>query len=129
MRVRTLPAESGRTGLYLARRRAVGETGEVQRELTQRTANGTAEFGRELTDLLQEQARHNLWAWAALGAADWSQLWQLQDEYLRASLERTAQLTRRGLALSQAVLTASTDTTREYHARAGEEGGLTSSHP
>ena len=109
-------AEAGRTGLYLARR-AVGETGEAQRELTQRTADGTAEFGRELTDLLQEQARHNLRAWAALGAADWSQLWQLQAEYLRASLERTAQLTRRWLALSQAVLTASTDTTREQGKR------------
>jgi Helix-hairpin-helix motif len=109
-------AEAGRTGLHLARR-AAGETGEAQRELTHRTVDSTAEFGRELTDLLQEQARHNLRVWSALGAADWSQLWQLQAEYLRASLERTAQLTRRWLALSQAALTASTGTTREQGKR------------
>ena len=103
--------EAGRTGLHLARR-AAEETGEAQRELTQRTVDGTAEFGRELTDLLQEQARYNLQVWSALGAADWRQLWQLQAEYLRTSLERTAQLTRQWIALSQAVLTASRGTTR-----------------
>ena len=108
--------EAGRTGLHLARR-AAEETGEAQRELTQRTVDGTAEFGRELTDLLQEQARHNLRVWSALGAADWSQLWQLQADYLRASLERTAQLTRRWLALSQAALTPSTGATREQGKR------------
>ena len=104
--------EAGRTGLHLARR-AAEETGEAQRELTQRTVESTAEFGRDLTDLLQEQARYNLRVWSALGAADWRQLWQLHAEYLRASLERTAQLTRRWFALSQAVLTASPGTARE----------------
>ena len=42
---------------------------------------------------------------AFTGAVDWGQVIQIQGEYLRASLARTARLTQRYLELGQAVMT------------------------
>lgn len=93
--------------------------GGAQRELTHRTAEGTAELGRELSDLLQEQVRYQLATVATLGeAVDWDRLVRLQADYLRDSLERTAQLTRHWLDLSQAVLTANLNAAGDRKKRA-----------
>ena len=104
-----------RQGLQAAQRTAEA-AGEAQREVARRSAEHTAELGRVLADLLQEQTRHNLETLSALaGAVDWDQVakavdWdrvlRLQGEYLRASLERGAQLTRRYLEAGQAAMAA-----------------------
>jgi hypothetical protein len=87
--------------------RAVGEV--------QPAAKGTTGFGRGFIDLANEQTRHNLATLKALTgtvdwdraakAVDWDQVFQIQGEHLRASLERTARLTQRYLELGQAVMT------------------------
>jgi hypothetical protein len=110
--------DMARHGLQVAQRTAEA-AGELQREVAQRSTEHTSELGRVLVDLVQEQTRHNLKTLAALaGAVDWDQVakavdWdrvrRIQAEYLRVSLERGAQLTRRYLEASQAVMTATAD--------------------
>jgi hypothetical protein len=89
----------------------------------QPSAEGTTVFGRGFIDLANEQARDNLatlkaltgtvdWGRAAK-AVDWDQVFQIQGEYLRASLERTARLTRRYLELGQAVATSAVSAQRQ----------------
>jgi hypothetical protein len=113
-----IAAEAPHDGLQVARRTTDAVAG-AQRELTHRTAEGTAELGQELSDLLQEQVRYQLATVAALGeAVDWNRLFRLQADYLRDSLERTAQLTRRWLDLSQAVLTANLNAAGDRRNRA-----------
>jgi hypothetical protein len=96
-------AEVGRTGPQLVQR-AVATAGGNARELSQRTSEGTLEISRELSGLLQEQARFNLSAWMALSVADWNGFWRLQADHLQGSLERTGRLTRCWFDLSQAAL-------------------------
>ena len=94
--------EAARSGLQIVRR-----TADAAGEATRQSAEGTAELGRALTELVQEQTRHNLATLTALGeVVDWERLLQIQSEYMRTSLERMAGLTRRYLEASQAVLTA-----------------------
>jgi hypothetical protein len=97
-----------RHGLQVVQRTA-DAVGEVQLAVAHRSAEGTVEFGRVLVELTVAQARQNLETLSALtGAVDWDRLTQIQGEYLCVSLERTTQLTRRYLELSQAVLGAAT---------------------
>ena len=103
-------AEAARSGLQVVRR-----TADAAGEATRRSAEGTAELGQALTELVQEQIRHNVVTLTALSkAVDWEQLFRIQGEFLRTSLERLAGLNRRYLEASQAVFTAA--------ARAGEAG-------
>lgn len=116
-----------RHGLEVVQR-TTDALGEVQREVAQRSAEHTAELGRVFVDLLQEQTQHNLKTFAALtGAVDWDQVakavdWErvarIQGEYLRVSLERTAQLVRRYLEASQAVVTATADAAKKQARKA-----------
>ena len=95
-------AEAARSGLQVVRRSA-----DAVGEATRRSAEGTAELGQALTELVQEQTRRNLETWTALaGAVDWERVFRIQSEFLRTSLERTAELTRRSLEITQAVMTA-----------------------
>jgi hypothetical protein len=106
--------DAARYGLHVVQR-AAGAVGEVQREVTQRSAEGMAELGRALVDLTVAQTRQNLETWTALtGAVDWEQVakavdwdrvFQIQSEFLRVSLERTVQLTQHYLEVTQTVVT------------------------
>jgi hypothetical protein len=116
-----------RHGLHVVQR-TTDALGEVQREVAQRSAEHTAELGRVFVDLLQEQTQHNLKTFAALtGAVDWDQVakavdWErvtkIQSEYLRVSLERTAQLVRRYLEASQAVTDATVNAAKKQARKA-----------
>ena len=116
-----------RHGLHVIQR-TTDALGGVQREVAQRSAEHTAELGRVFVDLLQEQAQHNLKTFAALtGAVDWDQVakavdWEqvtkIQSEYLRVSLERTAQLVRRYLEASQAVADATANAAKRQARKA-----------
>ena len=104
-------AEAARSGLQVVRRSA-----DAVGEATRRSAEGTAELGQVLAELVQEQTRRNLETWTALAGAvdwhqmanavDWERVFQIQREHLQVSLERTAELTRRSLEITQAVMTA-----------------------
>jgi hypothetical protein len=93
-----------------------GAAGEVQREVARCSAEGTAEFGKAMMTLATEQAQHGFNTWKELmGAVDWDQVIkavngdrvaQLQSEFLRVSLERSAQLTRRYFEVTQTVVSA-----------------------
>ena len=116
-----------RHGLHVVQR-TTDVFGEVQREVAQRSAEHTAELGRVFVDLLQEQTQHNLKTFAALTSAvdwdqvaravDWDQVTKIQGEYLRVSLERTAQLVRRYLEVTQAVVGAAADAAKRQARKA-----------
>ena len=103
--------------------------GEVQREVAQRSAEHTAELGRMFVDLLREQTQHNLKTFGALtGAVDWDQVakavdWErvarIQSEYLRVTVERTAQLARRYFEAGQAVADATATAAKKQARKAG----------
>ena len=104
-------AEDMTRGGFRAVERTVGAAREVERAVTRRSAEGTAEFGQAFTGLFKEQAQHNVDTMSALtGAVDWKQVVEIQTGYLRVSMERMAQLTQRYLEISQAVLTTATST-------------------
>ena len=79
-------------------------------------------------ELASEQTRQNFEMLKALTGAvdwnrfakavDWEQVLQIQSAYLRASLERSAQLTRRYLEVSQAVMTSAASATQRQAKKA-----------
>ena len=101
-----------RGGLHVVQR-TVDAVGEVERTVVERSAEGTAELGQALLNLVQTQTRHNLETWTALTeavdwdrvakAVDWDRVLQIQSEYLRLSFERATQLTQRYVEVVQAV--------------------------
>lgn len=108
--------------------RAAGAAGEAQRELMQLSATGTTELGRMFVELASEQARQNFEMLKALTGAvdwnrfakavDWDQVRQIQSAYLRASVDRTARLTRRYLEVNQAVMTSAASATQRQAKKA-----------
>jgi hypothetical protein len=95
--------------------RTAGALEKAQSQVAHQAAEGTTKLSRGFVDLMNEQTRHNLATLKALTgtvdwdraakAVDWDQVFQIQGEHLRASLERTARLTQRYLELGQAVMT------------------------
>ena len=111
-------SEAARSGM-LTIYRATGATGVG----TLQWAEGPLELGRALTNLVQEQTRHNFETWTAFASAvdweqgakavDWRRVVQIQSEYLRASLERAAGLSQRYLEAAQAVMATAANATRD----------------
>ena len=54
----------------------------------------------------------------AVKAVDWERVFQIQGEFVRASLERSAQLTQRYLEVTQTVMTATASATRQQARKA-----------
>jgi hypothetical protein len=99
-----------RDGLRVVRQ-AADAAAEVEQETVRHTGAGMAELSRELVDLLQQQTRDNVQLVQALAKlANWGQAAQLQSEFLRASLQRTAQFTQRYVEVGQAVMTSALST-------------------
>ena len=100
----------------------------LPREVARQSAEGTAEIGRTLLSLVHEQTRQNLDTMQALATAvdwnravkavDWDRVFEIQGEFVRASLERSAQLTQRYLEVTQAVMTATAAATRQQARKA-----------
>ena len=77
-------------------------------------AEGSAELGQALVDLLKEQNQHNLETLAVLTkAVDLGRIFEIQGEFLRGSLERVEQLTQAYFEVTQRVITAPADTVKE----------------
>jgi Helix-hairpin-helix motif len=114
-------------GLQVAQT-VVASMGELQREVAQRSAEQAAGLGRALLAVAHEQTQHNAnllnalteavdWTKASK-AVDWDKLVQLQSEFLRVSLERSAQLTQHWLEVTQAVMAASASAARQQARKA-----------
>jgi len=103
-------------------------TTEATGAVALQSAEGTVEIGRTLLSLVHEQTRQNLDTMRALTAAvdwnkaakavDWERVFQIQGEFLHASLERSAQLTQRYLEVTQTVMTATASATRQQARKA-----------
>jgi hypothetical protein len=116
-----------RRGAQVAQR-AVAAVGEVERTVTHRSAEGTAELGQALVDLVNAQTQHNLETWSALAqavdwdqaakAVDWERVVQIQSDYLRVSFERAAQLLQRYVEVAQAVTVATADVAKRQARKA-----------
>jgi hypothetical protein len=92
-------------------RQAADAAAEVEQETVSRAGAGMAELNRELLDLLHQQTRDNVQLVQALAQpAKWGQAAKLHSEFLRASLQRTAQFTQRYVEVGQAVLTSALST-------------------
>ena len=100
---------------------------ELPREIARQSTKGTAEIGQTLLSLTHEQTRQNLDNVGAhrggrLGqtvkAVDWDRVVQIQGEFLRGSLDRSAQLTQRYLEVTQAVMTATASVARQQARKA-----------
>jgi len=103
--------------------RAADAARELPRAVAGRSAEGAAEISRTLLSLVHDQTRQN-WdllqalttavAWdKVVEAVDWDRVFQIQSEFARGSLERSAQLTQRYLEVTQAVMTATASATRQ----------------
>jgi hypothetical protein len=89
----------------------------LPQEVARQSAEGTAELGRTLLGLVHEQTRQNLDTMQALATAvdwnravkavDWQRVFEVQGEFVRASLDRSAQLTQRYLEVTRTVMAAS----------------------
>jgi len=108
-------------GLHVVQR-AADAARELPRAVAGRSAEGAAEISRTLLSLVHDQTRQN-WdllqalttavAWdKVVEAVDWDRVFQIQSEFARGSLERSAQLTQRYLEVTQAVITATASATR-----------------
>ena len=101
---------------------------ELPRKVARQSAEGTAEIGRTLLSLTHEQTRQNLdMMWALTAAVDWNkavkavvwnQVIQIQGEFLRASLERSGQLTQRYLEVTRTVMATSASAARRQASKA-----------
>ena len=102
-----------RSGLQTVQRTA-GAVAEVERATARRAAEGTTELSQVFVDLLNEQTRHNLQTMTALTqAVDWERVVRVQSEFMRVSLQRMGELTRRYFEVSQAGLTTATSAARD----------------
>jgi hypothetical protein len=121
-------AESvARRGVQVVRR-TVEAAAEVESAVAHRSAEGATELGRALVELVNVQTRHNLETLTALThavdwdqvarAVDWDRVFQIQSAYLRVSLDRAAELTRRYFEVVQAVTVSVADTAQRQAKKA-----------
>jgi hypothetical protein len=109
-------------------RRSVEAAAEVESAVTRRAAEGTTALGQTFVDLVNQQTRHNLETLTALThavdwdrvakAVDWDRVVEIQGEFVRASLERATQLTRRYFEIAQAVTVSAADVARRQARKA-----------
>jgi hypothetical protein len=98
---------------YRSVRQAADAVAEAGQDTLRLGEKGLAEVNHSLLDLLNQQTRHNVQVAQTLAQpANWSRAIEVQNEFLRASLERATQFGQRYVAASQAFLTGQLQTTR-----------------
>ena len=108
--------DTARRGFQVAQKTA-GATLEIQRAVARRSAEGATEVGQVFAELVNEQVRSNVEAFQTLSRPrDWKEAAQIHGDFLRASVERAAEFTRRYFEVVQAVV-ASTASTAQEQAR------------
>ena len=87
---------------------------EVERAVVRRSAEGATEVGQVFTKLAKEQVQNNIETFQALTRTrDWSQVAQIHGDFLRASVERAAEFTKRYFEVVQAVVASMASTAKE----------------
>jgi phasin family protein len=96
-----------------------GAVAEVQNQTVRKSTEGVAEFSKLYTDLLREQAEHNLQTSQAFANAfNWNEAIRVQSEFLRTSFERMAQLNSRYIEIVQGVMTTAASSANEQAKKA-----------
>jgi len=87
---------------------------EVERAVVGRSAEGATEVGQVFTKLAKEQVQNNIETFQALARTlDWSQVAQIHGDFLRTSMERAAEFTKRYFEVMQTVVASTTSTAKE----------------
>ena len=82
--------------------------------MVRRSAEGATEVGEVFAKLAKEQAQNNVETFQALTrTVDWSQVAQIHGDFLRASVERAAEFTKRYFEVAQAVVASTVSTAKE----------------
>jgi hypothetical protein len=106
-------ADTARRGFQIGQN-TVGAALDLERAMARRSAEGVTEVGQVFAELAQEQARNSVETFLALTRTlHWSQAAQIHGDFLRASLERAAEFTRRYFEVVQAVVTSTASTAQE----------------
>ena len=106
--------EDAARGGFQAMERASAATLEIERAVARRSAEGAAEVGEAFTELLNEQARHNIEVFKALrGTVDWGAVVHIQGDFVRSSMEQAALFTRRYFEAVQAVMLSATTAAKD----------------
>ena len=105
--------DTARRGFQAAQKTA-GAALEVERAVVSRSAEGATEVGEVFAKLAKEQAQNNVETFQALTrTVDWSQVAQIHGDFLRASVERAAEFTKRYFEVVQAVVASTASTAKE----------------
>jgi phasin family protein len=106
-----------RGGLQLLQRTA-DAVDEVEREVLDRSTKGVTQLSELFVDLIGAQSRHNVETLAALTrAVRYDALIQIQSDFLRASMERMAEFSRRYMEMTQQVMSSATAATQDRERR------------
>jgi hypothetical protein len=99
---------------FQAAQKTAGAALEVERAVVRRSGEGATEIGQKFAEFAKEQARDNVEAFQVLiRTFDWSQAAQVHGNFLRASVERAAEFTRRYFEVVQAVVASAASTAKE----------------
>jgi hypothetical protein len=100
-------------------RGVTGAAFETSRAAAGRSAEGAAELGQVFAVLANEQAKHNVEVLRTLTqAANWSEVVKIQNDYVRTSIERAVQFTRRYFEVAQAVMSSTTSVAQDQAQKA-----------
>jgi hypothetical protein len=95
-------------------RRGFQAVQETAGAVASRSAEGAAEVGQAFADFANEQTRQGVETFQALTRTlDWNEATRIQCDFLSASLERTAEFTKRYFEVVQAVVASPASTTKE----------------
>ena len=98
-------AENTTDKVVTVTRDATGAAFETGRAAARRSAEGAAELGQVFADLVNEQTKHNVEVLRTLTqTVNWSEVAEIQNAYVRASIERAVQFTQRYFEVAQAVM-------------------------
>jgi hypothetical protein len=104
---------------FQAVQKTAGAALVVERAVARRSAEGATEIGQVFAALANEQTRQGVEAFQALTrTVDWDQVARIQSDFLRASMDRAAEFTRRYFEVVQAVVASAASTTKEQARKA-----------
>jgi hypothetical protein len=105
--------DAARSGFRIMER-TPGAALEIEHVVARRSAEGATELGQAFTELLNEQARHNIEVFKALkGTVDWDAVVRIQSEFVRSSMEQAALFTLRYFEAVQAVMLSAATATKD----------------
>jgi phasin family protein len=100
-------------------RDVTGTAFETSRAAAGRSTEGAAELGQVFADLVNEQAKHNVEVLRTLTqAANWGEVVKIQNDFVRTSIERAVQFTRRYFEVAQAVMSSTTSVAQDQAQKA-----------